>query len=59
MAYYIRAVREKKQLKIFAGLTETFQLCVFSPYALNELYLALTQYILAQNEKNLRSFFLS
>jgi hypothetical protein len=50
MASYIRAVREQNAMKFFACLTEKF-LCAYSPYALNELNLALTQEILAQHEK--------
>jgi hypothetical protein len=42
MASYIRALRK---------LTEKFH-SAYSPYALNELNLALTQKILAQHEKN-------
>ncbi len=57
MASYIRAVRlrEQMQLKVLACLREKFH-CSYSPYALNELNIALTQKILAQHEKNLRSF---
>jgi len=44
------------QLKFIACLSEKFH-CAFSPNALNELNLALTQLILAQHETNLRSFF--
>jgi hypothetical protein len=44
------------QLKVFAcQITEKFH-GAYSPYALNELNLVLTQEILAQHEKNLRSF---
>ncbi len=39
------------QLKFLAALAEKFY-SAYSPYALNELNLALTQYILAQHEKN-------
>jgi hypothetical protein len=50
MASYIRAVREQYAIKMFAYLTEKFH-SAYSPYALNEVNLALTQYILAQHEK--------
>ncbi len=42
MAFYIRAVREQMQLKFLACLTETIH-SAYSPYAPNELNLALTQ----------------
>jgi hypothetical protein len=47
----------KMQLKFFACSTGKNH-SAYSPYALNELNLAITQYISAQHEKNLR-FFLS
>jgi hypothetical protein len=40
MASYIRAIREENAIKIC--LTEKFHYA-YSPYALNKLYLALTQ----------------
>jgi hypothetical protein len=42
MASYIRALREQNAIKISAYLTEKFH-SAYSPYALNELNLALTQ----------------
>ncbi len=46
----IRAVRKQAEKQIFS-----FH-CAYSPYALNELTLPLTQKILAQHEKYLMSF---
>ncbi len=45
----------KMKLKIFACPTGKYH-SAYSPYAQNELNLALTQYILPQHAKNLRSF---
>jgi hypothetical protein len=42
MASYIRAVREKMQLKFLACLTEAFH-SAHSPFALNDFNVALTQ----------------
>ena len=54
MASYIRATREQNAIKLnlLACLTEKV-FSAYSPYALNELNIALTQKILAQH------FFLS
>jgi hypothetical protein len=48
-------LENKMQVTVLACLTEKFHFA-YSPYALNELNLALTQEILAQHEKILRSF---
>jgi hypothetical protein len=53
--YYIRAPREQNSIKILACPTGKYH-SAYSPYALNELNLALTQEILTQHEKIVRSF---
>ncbi len=53
MPSHIRAVREQNEIKILACLTDKFH-CAYSPYALSELNLAITQKILAQHEKKIK-----
>jgi hypothetical protein len=55
MASNIKAVREQNAIKIFCLPNRKIS-CAYSPYAPNELKLALTQQIIAQYEKNVRSF---
>jgi hypothetical protein len=55
--YYMRATRKQNAIKIFAYPTGKYH-SAYSPYALNELNLALSQLLLAQHEK-LFKFFLS
>jgi hypothetical protein len=55
MGHFIRGPREQNAITIFR-LSHKKNHSAYSPYAPSKLNLALTQEILAQNEKSVRSF---